>query len=62
MASGKKRWLRDGLDPDKPMVALTFDDGPYTPVTSRILKVLKKYDARATFFIVGNRVPYMKIW
>jgi Predicted xylanase/chitin deacetylase len=57
MASGKKRWLRDGLDPDKPMVALTFDDGPYTPVTSRILKVLKKYDARATFFIVGNRVP-----
>lgn len=57
MASGKKRWLRDGLDPDKPMVALTFDDGPYTPVTSRILKVLKKYDARATFFVVGNRVP-----
>lgn len=56
-ATGKKRWLRDGLDPDKPMVALTFDDGPYTPVTSKILKVLKKYDAKATFFVVGNRVP-----
>ncbi len=56
-ATGQKRWLRDGLDPDKPMVALTFDDGPYTPVTSKILKVLKKYDARATFFVVGNRVP-----
>ncbi len=55
--NGKKKWLRDGLDPDKPMVALTFDDGPYTPVTSKILKVLKKYDARATFFVVGNRVP-----
>lgn len=39
------------------MVALTFDDGPYTPVTSKILKVLKKYDARATFFVVGSRVP-----
>lgn len=56
-AKGKKRWLRDGLDTSKPMVALTFDDGPYTPVTSEILKVLKKYDARATFFVVGSRVP-----
>lgn len=46
------------IDPDKPMVALTFDDGPsiYTP---QILKTLKKYHARATFFIVGERVsPY----
>lgn len=43
------------IDPDKPMVALTFDDGPsiYTP---EILKTLKKYHARATFFIVGERV------
>jgi len=57
MATGKKRWLRKDLDPGKPMVALTFDDGPYTPVTSKILKVLKKYDARATFFVVGSRVP-----
>lgn len=56
-ATGQKRWLRKGLDPDKPMVALTFDDGPYTPVTGKILKTLKKYDARATFFVVGNRVP-----
>ena len=59
-ATGKKRWLRDSLDPDKPMVALTFDDGPYTPVTSKILKILKKYDARATFFVVGSRVPQYK--
>lgn len=56
-ATDQKKWLRDGLDPDKPMVALTFDDGPYTPVTSKILKVLKKYDARATFFVVGSRIP-----
>lgn len=43
------------IDPDKPMVALTFDDGPsiYTP---EILKQLKKYNARATFFVVGERV------
>lgn len=55
--TGQKRWLRDDLDPKKPMVALTFDDGPYTPVTGKILNILKKYDAKATFFVVGSRVP-----
>ena len=39
-----------------PMVALTFDDGPYSPVTGRILDVLEKYGARATFFMVGTRI------
>lgn len=53
---GKEKWLRKDLDPDKPMVALTFDDGPYSPVTDKILKTLKKYDARATFFTVGDRI------
>lgn len=53
---GKDRWLRKDLDPDKPMVALTFDDGPYAPVTDRLLEILQEYDARATFFTVGNRI------
>lgn len=44
------------VDPNKPVVALTFDDGPYTPVTNRILDVLEKNNARATFFVVGSRV------
>lgn len=35
--------------------ALTFDDGPYTPVTNKILDVLEKHNSKATFFIVGNR-------
>jgi len=39
-----------------PMVALTFDDGPHSIVTNRILDVLEKHDARATFFVLGNRV------
>ena len=43
------------IDPTAPMVALTYDDGP-TPTTLRILNVLEEYDARATFFVVGNRV------
>ncbi|MFS0723198.1 polysaccharide deacetylase family protein [Paenibacillus sp. 1P07SE] len=37
-------------------IALTFDDGPYPPSTSAILDLLDQYDARATFFVVGNRV------
>ena len=57
---GKEKWLRKDLDPDKPMIALTFDDGPYSPVTARIVKTLKKYDSRATFFTVGNRIPSYK--
>lgn len=44
------------LDPNKPMVALTFDDGPYGPVTKRIVKALQAVDGRATFFIVGSRI------
>ncbi|MGE7272170.1 exo-beta-N-acetylmuramidase NamZ domain-containing protein [Brevibacillus panacihumi] len=35
---------------------LTFDDGP-SQVTPEILETLKKYDAKATFFIVGRNVP-----
>ena len=43
------------VDPTRPMVALTFDDGPskYTP---RILDSLEANGGRATFFMVGNRV------
>ena len=42
------------LDPDKPMIALTFDDGPSAKTTSKILDVLEKYNAKATFFVVGS--------
>lgn len=47
------------VDPSKPMIALTFDDGP-SGYTEEILDVLEKYDARATFFVVGNRVNSYK--
>lgn len=39
-------------------VALTFDDGPHPTVTRQILATLKKYDAKATFFMLGSRVDY----
>ncbi len=41
---------------EQPMIALTFDDGPYGPVTSRILDALQKENGKATFFIVGSRI------
>ena len=43
------------VDPSKPMVALTFDDGP-SVYTKDILNQLEKYNAHATFFVVGNRI------
>ncbi len=49
-----------GIDPKKKMIALTYDDGPYTPVTNQILDVLEEYNGRATFFVVGSRVSSYK--
>ena len=43
------------IDPTKPMLALTFDDGP-SEVTDRILRVLAEYNGRATFCVIGNKV------
>jgi peptidoglycan/xylan/chitin deacetylase (PgdA/CDA1 family) len=36
-------------------VAFTFDDGP-GPYTDRLLQILKDNDAKATFFLIGNKV------
>ena len=33
---------------------LTFDDGPSSNVTPQILDILKEYDVKATFFVIGN--------
>jgi peptidoglycan/xylan/chitin deacetylase (PgdA/CDA1 family) len=37
-----------------PAVALTFDDGPHPDYTPSILAILKRYNVRATFFVVGE--------
>ena len=37
-------------------VLLTFDDGPDAKYTPQILEILKSYDAKATFFEVGQNV------
>ncbi|MDD2717656.1 MAG: polysaccharide deacetylase family protein [Candidatus Wallbacteria bacterium] len=45
-----------GLDTVEKVVALTFDDGPDRVCTPEILKILKKYDVRATFFLIGENM------
>ena len=47
------------VNPDKKMVALTFDDGP-SKYTKKIVDCLYKYDSAATFFVVGNRINSYK--
>ncbi|QTD42982.1 polysaccharide deacetylase family protein [Sporosarcina sp. Te-1] len=36
-------------------IALTFDDGPHPVFTEKLLDLLKKYNVRATFFVVGEK-------
>ncbi|OLN21944.1 hypothetical protein BTO30_12135 [Domibacillus antri] len=42
----------------KKKAALTFDDGPNPDSTAAILNVLKKYNVRATFYVLGSRVDF----
>ena len=41
------------VTPSGKMVALTFDDGP-SSTTSEVLDVLQRYNAVATFFLIGQ--------
>jgi len=38
-----------------PIVALSFDDGPHPVFTPQVLEILDRYDAKATFFLIGER-------
>ena len=46
---------KNKVNPAKPMLAITFDDGPGR-FTMQLLQELERYDARATFFMVGTNV------
>jgi peptidoglycan/xylan/chitin deacetylase (PgdA/CDA1 family) len=43
------------FDTTQPEVWLTIDDGPSPAHTTKILQLLERFDARATFFVVGQR-------
>ncbi|MFJ7934507.1 polysaccharide deacetylase family protein [Sporosarcina sp. NPDC096371] len=40
---------------DEKLIALTFDDGPDKTYTAQILDLLAQYDAKSTFFVIGER-------
>lgn len=40
----------------EPTLYLTFDDGPIPDVTSSVLKILRDYKVKATFFCVGENI------
>ncbi|MBR4573086.1 MAG: polysaccharide deacetylase family protein [Prevotella sp.] len=44
------------INPEEHAVYLTFDDGPIPESTPFILDTLKEFDAKATFFLVGENV------
>ena len=48
------------LDLTKPMVALTFDDGPKSDVGNALMDELEAVDGRGTFFVVGERLEEHK--
>jgi peptidoglycan/xylan/chitin deacetylase (PgdA/CDA1 family) len=41
-----------------PLIALSFDDGPHPVFTPRVLEILRCYDAKATFFVIGERAVH----
>ena len=51
----KESCIERRVDFNKPMIALTFDDGPGLR-TMELLNILEYYDARATFFMCGNNL------
>ena len=40
---------------DRPLVGLSFDDGPHPVFTPQVLEILQNNDAKATFFLIGER-------
>jgi peptidoglycan/xylan/chitin deacetylase (PgdA/CDA1 family) len=41
---------------DRPVIALTFEDGPEGANTAEILRILKEENVQATFFLLGSQV------
>ena len=52
--AGEENLIRHG-DTSERKVALTFDDGPSKENLDEILALLKEFDAKATFFVLGSK-------
>lgn len=49
----RRVWRMPGVEKK---LYLSFDDGPHPEITTAVLDLLDRYDARATFFCIGDRV------
>lgn len=50
--------IQKPLDYQEKRIAITFDDGPHPRLTYELLDLLDQYEAKATFFVLGNRVKF----
>lgn len=57
LATARQIDLRAFSNTEEKIIYLTFDDGPSSIVTNDILNILKQQQVKATFFVVGNRIP-----
>jgi peptidoglycan/xylan/chitin deacetylase (PgdA/CDA1 family) len=55
LAAAVRRDVLFFVETNERVVALTLDDGPHPLVTPRVLDVLSRHGARATFFLLGSR-------
>ena len=44
------------VETERPVIALTFDDGPSVRFTPEVLALLKEWDVTATFFLIGREI------
>jgi peptidoglycan-N-acetylglucosamine deacetylase len=42
--------------PNRKLIALTFDDGPWPKITPKVLEILKQHQIKATFFMIGRHL------
>ena len=58
-AAGKaeEETFQGGQEENRPLAALTFDDGPSAEYTPRLLDGLKERNIKASFFLLGRNIP-----
>jgi chitin deacetylase len=44
------------VETSRPLLALTFDDGPTAPLTEELLTILREKQVKATFFVIGQHL------
>ncbi|MFH0892861.1 MAG: polysaccharide deacetylase family protein [Bacteroidota bacterium] len=51
-----QRYIKWSIPTNKPILYLTFDDGPHPEVTPAVLEILNQFQVKSTFFCIGKNV------